>query len=160
MEKSAIFGKNKKTHSHMITITCRIGDLRNANHAKRELIVLWIQFYPHVYIYNLHNSVSLIDEHCEKMKLECFFLQFTHSLGIVWTHFATIEYIGRSGSTPCLGEQKSTENKHLESNVKQYVSTNIQGIICCTNMASKRSCPWLSQTDSLLLITFFIVDLI
>ena len=89
-----------------------------------------------------------------------FFLQFIHSLGNVWTHFATIEYIGRSGSTPCLGEQKSTENKHLESNVKQYVSTNIQGIICCTNMATKRSCPWLSQTDSLLLITFFNVVLI
>ena len=43
-----------------------------------------------------------------------------------------IEYIGRSGSTPGLGEQKSTEKRHLESNVKQYVSTNIQGIICCT----------------------------
>ena len=71
------------------------------------------------------------------MKLGCFFLQFTHSLGTVWTHFAMIEYIGRSGSTPGLGEQKSTEKKHLESNVKQYVSTNIQGIICCTLWLAK-----------------------
>ena len=94
------------------------------------------------------------------MKLGCFFLQFTHSLGTVWTHFAMIEYIGRSGSTPCLGEQKSTEKRHLESNVKQYVSTNIQGIICCTLWLAKdhvhdchRRIPY-SSLHFLLLIRF------
>ena len=94
------------------------------------------------------------------MKLGCFFLQFTHSLGTVWTHFAMIEYIGRSGSTPGLGEQKSTEKRHLESNVKQYVSTNIQGIICCTLWLAKdhvhdchRRIPY-SSLHFLLLIRF------
>ena len=109
----------------------------------------------------LHNSLSLIDKHCVKNETGMFFSSIYSLLRNCLNTFCNdrVHWEVREHAM-FRWTQKSTEKRHLESNVKQYVSTNIQGIINCTLWLAKdhvhdchRRIPY-SSLHFLLLIRF------